>query len=216
MDFRIRREDLPLIRLPLALFGAALLLALALVLLAVWQQGKAERRQQQAQQRLQQVQAEAVSMQQDRQDYERYSGPFRELRARGIVGDEDRLQWVELLTGLRREHPQMQLKYRLEPQRPADFIADAPQGMRVMASRMHLSFLAAHEGQLLMLLQTLDKDARGLHLLRQCRIQRSKLEQGQTDWVAPPLESRCVIEWLTVRQLATAPAEGAGAAEGAK
>ena len=46
MDFRIRREDLPLIRLPLALFGAALLLALALVLLAVWQQGKAERQRQ--------------------------------------------------------------------------------------------------------------------------------------------------------------------------
>lgn len=216
MDFRIRREDLLLIRLPLALFGTALLLALALVLLAVWQQNKAEQQRQQARQRLEQLQAEAGSMQQDRQDYERYSGPFRDLRARGIIGDEDRLQWIEVLTNIRRQYPQMQLKYRIEPQLPADFIAEAPQGMRVMASRMHLTFLAAHEGQLLMLLQTLDKDARGMHLLRQCHIQRSKLERGQTEWVAPPLESKCVIEWLTVRQVSTAPAEVTGVTEEAK
>lgn len=206
--FPLKPGEFRLIRSQSILFGCALALALACVLLALWYQGQALQAQQQMRDQLQQARAEAASMQQDRQDFERYGRAYRDLIARGVIGEEDRLQRVEALTSLNRDHPEMKLKYRIEARRPLDFVPDTPDGMRVFASRMHLRLTVAHEAQLLSVLSRLDQDAHGLHLLRQCEMRRSKLDDQQTDWVAPPLEAACVIEWVTLRK-ADAPAPSA-------
>lgn len=209
-QLQLKPGEFRLIRRQSILFGGALALALACVLFALWYQGQALQAQQQMRDQLQQTQAEAASMQQDRQDFDRYSHAYRDLIARGVIGEEDRLQWVEALTKLNRDHPQMKLKYRIEARRPLDFVPDAPSGMRVFASRMFLRLTVAHEAQLLSVLSRLDQDAHGLHLLRQCQMHRGKLEEGQqSDWVAPPLEAACAIEWVTLRQadVPVAPAD---------
>lgn len=195
------------------LFVAALCLALISIGAAWWYLDQQQQAQMLARQALQQAQADAATMQQDRQDFDRYSQAYRQLLAKGVIGDEDRLQWVEVLTNISRQQPQMKLKYRIDAQRPLDFVPDVPAGMRIFASRMHLRLLTAHEAQLLAVLAQLDKEAHGLHLLRQCEIRRGKLDEQQRDWVAPPLESQCLIEWVTLRQSspASAPADAASA-----
>ena len=196
------------------LFVAALCLALISIGAAWWYLDQQQQAQMLARQALQQAQADAATMQQDRQDFDRYSQAYRQLLAKGVIGDEDRLQWVEVLTNISRQHPQMKLKYRIDAQRPLDFVPDVPDGMRVFASRMHLRLLTAHEAQLLAVLEQLDKEAHGLHLLRQCEIRRGKLDEQQRDWVAPPLESQCLIEWVTLRQSSQTPASADAATAG--
>ncbi len=206
--------EFALIRRQSILFATALLLALICIGAAWWYLDHQQQVQMLARQSLQQAQADAATMQQDRQDFEHYSQAYRQLLAKGVIGDEDRLQWVEVLTNISRQQPQMKLKYRIDAQRPLDFVPDVPDGMRIFASRMHLRLFTAHEAQLLAVLDQLDKEAHGLHLLRQCEIRRGKLDQEQRDWVAPPLESQCLIEWVTLRQSSQTATTGDTAAAG--
>lgn len=213
-NWRLQNGEFALIRRQVMLFGVAVAMALGCIVAAWFYLDQAQLKQQQARQTLQQAQAEAEMMLQDRQDFERYATAYRQLLAKGVIGEEDRLQWVEVLTNISNQYPQMKLKYRVDSQRPLDFVPDVPEGMRVFASRMQLSFMTAHEAQLLQVLARLDQEARGLHLLRQCEIRREKLEQQQQEWVAAPLQSQCLIEWVTLRQGAPAAAPPEGAAEG--
>ncbi len=206
--FKLTVTEYRLIRLPLLLFIAAAVAGLVMIGIAWWARTAATARQQQAHGRLEQLQVEAAQMLQNRQDYDHFSGRFRDLKAKGIIGDEDRLQWVEVLAGLRRNNPEMQIRFRIEPQRPLDFIPDIPEGMKVFGSRMWLEMQAPHETRLLKLLAELDREAHGLHLLRQCSIRRGRLTPGRTGWVADPLEAACVIEWISVRQVSAPVVEG--------
>jgi len=210
--FRLKPDELRLIRLPLLAFGGALLLALLALVLAGWLRGEAEQKQLQARQKLEQIQAEAAEMQTNLDDFRRYGPAYRDLLARGIIGNVDRLQWVEVLSNIRRAHPELRLQYRIDAQRPLDLIADIPEGMRVFASRMSLQFQAPHEERMFDVLERLNRDARGLPLLRQCRMIRGRPEEGLGRDMAVPLETQCIIEWVTVKRMA-APVAPDGSAE---
>ena len=48
------------------------------------------------------------------------SALFQKLQQRGIIGEEQRLEWVELLKDIRDKRRLIDLAYEIEPQRPLD------------------------------------------------------------------------------------------------
>jgi hypothetical protein len=122
-------------------------------------------------------------------------GRFRALEARGVVGQEQRLEWIERLRAARERLALPALTYELRPRRPLDPAAatsgGAPStGYRLTASAMRLSAELVQEEDLLRLLAELSAEPSAIVRPTWCRLAR---RGGSTD-----LAAECELEWITV------------------
>lgn len=69
------------------------------------------------------------------------SAIFNDLRSRGVIGDEQRLEWVELLKEVRDQRKLIDLKYEIAPQRSLD--AKQIDGYNFFSSEMELATQAS-------------------------------------------------------------------------
>ncbi len=75
---------------------------------------------------------------------------FNALKSRGVIGEEQRLEWVELLKEIRERHRLIELRYEISPQQPLE---KAPSGnFALYASTMKLQLSLLHEEDLIRLL----------------------------------------------------------------
>ena len=124
---------------------------------------------------------------------------YRVLEARGIIGPESRLDWVEALRSASRRLVLPELRYALgtQEQLPAERGAHrATFGVHRSVMELHLGLL--HEEDLLRLVDLIEAEAQGLFSVSSCHIRRA----GR-DFVAHPgalnLRAACVLEWFTLR-----------------
>ena len=78
---------------------------------------------------------------------------FNKLQERGIIGDEQRLDWVELLKEIRDKHRLIDLRYEIAPQRMLD--GQLGNDFVFFASSMKLELKLLHEEDLTRLLDDL-------------------------------------------------------------
>lgn len=138
------------------------------------------------------------------QKIDRYSG----LAARGAIGAEQRLAWVELIRDARARHRLGALDYEFAPQRLLDAtVAPAEAGqLEVASSALRIRLPLLHEGDLLTLLDELTRNAPALVRVRECSIaRRTATEAGPGNAGAETLQADCLLEWITFR-----PRTGAG------
>ncbi|MFW5395421.1 MAG: hypothetical protein XXXNARYT_001149, partial [Candidatus Accumulibacter regalis] len=95
---------------------------------------------------------------------------FNTLRERGIIGNEQRLDWVELLKDIRDKHRLIDLRYEIAPQRMLD--GQVGNDFVVFASSMRLELKLLHEEDLTRLLDDLQRQAKALIRVKSCRIER--------------------------------------------
>lgn len=125
------------------------------------------------------------------QKIDRYS----QLEARGAIGTERRLAWVELIRDARARHRLGALDYEFSPQRPIDRAispADAGQ-FEVASSTLRLKLPLLHEGDLVTLLDDLTQRAPALVRTRECSITR----RAATDASPETLQADCLLDWIT-------------------
>ncbi|WP_153115410.1 hypothetical protein [Rhodocyclus tenuis] len=139
------------------------------------------------------------------------SSLFGELQRRGVIGEEQRLEWVELLRDIRDTHRLIDLQYEISPQRPlesdsrngdANSAGDAA-GFRFYVSSMKLQLKLLHEEDLIRLVEELQQRAKALIQVKSCgvtRLPRSGIERAGS---AAQLQAECQIDWITVRTSAT-------------
>lgn len=122
---------------------------------------------------------------------------FNKLHERGMIGEEQRLDWVELLKELREKWRLADLQYEIEPQRQLD--GKASSDFAFAASAMKLRMHLLHEGDLLGLLGDLRRQAKALILIRSCKVERlpASAEERGSGWAN--LLAECEIDWLTLR-----------------
>ena len=121
---------------------------------------------------------------------------FRTLQARGMVGTEPRLEWVELLKGLRDKHRLIELHYELAPQRPLEPVSSGKIGLFASAMRLQLKLL--HEEDLTRLLGDLKQHASALIQVRRCDVSRLGRSAAEPTTQAL-LQADCVLDWITLR-----------------
>ena len=135
------------------------------------------------------------------------SAVFNALRTRGMIGEEQRLEWVELLKDIRDTRRLIDLQYEIAPQRRLD--TDAAKGFAFYSSTMRLQLKLLHEEDLTRLIDDLRERARALIQVKSCDI--SRLSQGAGDGSPiAQLQADCRIDWITLREIKDAQETGQG------
>lgn len=186
---------LTVLKWPLALIvGAALLTSAGLL----WSWNKtraATEARSQAEQALARAQAQLGRSRQQQQLIAAHLADYEALAARGFIGAENRLAWIEAAQLAGREAGLPGLEYRLAPR------ADAPpalaQGLPLKQTLMTLNLPLLVETDLVQFLAALKRHAPGLHRVRGCTLSRT----DDTPFAAssqPRLKAECEVLWYTV------------------
>ena len=130
---------------------------------------------------------------------QKYFPEFVDLYNRGVIGNEQRLNWIEVLqnAGARIKIPS--LSYSISSQK--DYIPAYSISMgsyKLYKSEMTLNISLLHEGDLFNLLHALNNEARGEYNLTSCNFDR-----GQQDIIESPkaanIRASCELEWYTIK-----------------
>lgn len=137
-----------------------------------------------------------------RQQYPRYI----ELTNKGVIGEENRLNWLESLRRAGASIDLPSLRYQISAREAANppYLVNFNSGnLQVYESRMRLDVGLLHEYDFSALLDELNRHAAGLYSVSRCTFTRSN------DVVAPDpraenITAGCELEWYTV----SAPGDG--------
>ena len=125
------------------------------------------------------------------------SAVFSALQKRGVIGEEQRLEWVELLKEIRDTHRLIDLQYEIAPQRRLDAVPG--NGFTFFSSSMKVQLKLLHEQDLTRLLNDLRQQASALIQVKSCTL--SRLPRGTSDsGTNAQLLADCQIDWVTLRE----------------
>ncbi|WP_333844439.1 hypothetical protein [Pelomicrobium sp.] len=195
---KLTRQDWPHLRG--TVFFAAAVLALALGAVGGAHQFKARMQQSYAALQAQVAQAHArlARTQEERKNLDDYYEEYRRLLARGVIGEEQRLDWIETIDRLRGRQQLFGARYTISPQRPFQPEIPLPDGpIDLRASDMRLQLTLLHEGELARFFEALREEANGLFLLRGCQVKRAA--SGVALRFGPQLEADCQLTWVSLK-----------------
>lgn len=153
--------------------------------------------------RLSQLRTQLAELRQEEQAIRNEIAVLDRMRASGVLGDEDRLHWMEQLRRIKQAHALYALEYEISPQGLLDQEGAAgPTGrVRFHSSRMNLRMDLLHEGDLLVLLTEFGRSARAYVRTTRCAIERLP-QRGQASPPAARLTAQCQLELITAGQQA--------------
>lgn len=134
---------------------------------------------------------------------ERYSSQFKAFKDHGIIGQPDRLHWIETVVNTARVLGDNKLSFTLSPSKLLDSTHPYYQeGMMIEQSPMVIKMDAFDEGTVYQFYQVLTYLARGLFIIDECDLQY-KLDDNRatadTDNEQFKFFSRCDINWYTIK-----------------
>ena len=148
-----------------------------------------------AQHQLNDSRKQLASAIQDQENIKTYSAEYDALVKRNIIGDDQRLDWIEGLEKIHQQHLVVDFKYALAPQHP--YISPIPLesgNFTLNMSDMTLQFNLLHEGQLISFFNVLHSGIKGWFILEQCTLERSA-DSGSSS----QLKADCGGGWLTLK-----------------
>ncbi|HEX7971216.1 MAG TPA: hypothetical protein VF501_03240 [Thiobacillus sp.] len=187
---------------PFAVLKLPLLLVLAALLLAGGGIGWGQRQARQAGAALQQQQG-ALKHARRQLDYSRqqqqliaaYLADYQALAARGFVGAEDRLAWIEAAQLANRDSGLYGMDYRLMPRTISP--ASLAQGLPLGQTSMMLTLPLLVETDLTRFLAALKARAPGVYRVQGCRLTRPNTAPFEAS-NRPQLQADCELLWYTV------------------
>jgi len=189
------RPPFSVLKLSLLLVLTALLLVAASVL---WSWGLAQDaalRLQQQRNALNSAQQQLDRSRQQQQLIATHLDAYQTLAARGFVGDEDRLAWIEAAQLANRDAGLYGLSYRLTPRTKSP--PALTQGLPLGQTTMVLTLPLLVETDLMRFLSALRNRASGVYRVQGCRM--SWLGSAPFEAVNQPrLQAECDLLWFTV------------------
>lgn len=199
------KSDFPLIQWNLLLFLLVLGAGSAMIMASGNFIEKAQRDQREAKRQLTEARNRLATAVADHENMQTYTLEFGTLLKRNIIGNDQRLDWIE---GLDRIHKQnqalgsMDFKYSIVPQKayiPAPALDSG--NFELNLTDMTLNFDLLHEEQLMTFFDTLRTGVNGWFILDHCALERSGMASANTaaHGLAPQLRAECVGGWLTMK-----------------
>jgi hypothetical protein len=194
------REDLLALRLPLAVFAATLLMAIAVVLFsgAVLDRARETRTQREAQ--LRDARLRIQNAGEEKQRIVQYAGAYQQLARTGFVGEEQRINWLDSLRMANEEAQLFGVEYDIGAQKPYSYAAEFDAGkLLLQESVMHLRLRLLHEEDLPRFLRALATRGGGFFTVDECSIRRQgSKEIPRTPQLQANLAAECDVRWLTI------------------
>ena len=128
-----------------------------------------------------------------------YLPRFTELFHNGVIGTEQRLNWIEVLRTSGRELRLPALNYQIESQKVymPEFSVDLGK-FNIYRSQMILTMQLLHEGDLFNIIETMNKKARGIYRISSCELTQMD-KDIQDDPSRGNISAKCDLDWYTIK-----------------
>lgn len=188
-----------LIRTAVLTLIAALTVSLTGVLISELKQREAEENMQMAQRQRDDAYSRYAHVDNEKRDIRNFQPRYIELLARGLIGEEKRLEWVDAIRQTQEQRKLPPLSYEIEPQQSVRLESSLDLGdYQLQGSRMRLHMDLLHEMDLFDFFDDLRR--RSFFAVQDCSIKRLGVAAGAVG--APTLGADCTLNWIT---LADAP-----------
>jgi hypothetical protein len=189
-------REFALIRLAVVTLAGSLGIGVAAVFASGWYLHDASENKAQAQQSRDAAYTRFAHVENEKQDIRTFQPQFIQLRSNGLIGEENRLAWVDQIRAIQEQRKLLPLSYEIEPQQPVRMEGRMPLGgYQLRASRMNLHMDLLHEGDLFNFLGDLRE--RGNFAVQECMIKRTGGAENVPN--APTLVADCKLNWLTLQ-----------------
>ena len=122
---------------------------------------------------------------------------YRRLKSLRILGEEQRLEWADAMTRIRRGRELLDLRYHVERQRLLLSAPGKPANVDIFASTMKVDVALLHEGDLLGFLHDLRESGNAYYAVKRCQITRTGAA-GTGASIVPRLRAECDIDLITI------------------
>ncbi|MHB8666944.1 MAG: hypothetical protein ACYC7B_05425 [Burkholderiales bacterium] len=195
---RLGRRDIKKLALPVAVCLALVLAAAACAHFADGYLQETRQLATAAAAQRAEVQAKLASANQEELEIEASLQQYQALAARGIIGEENRLDWIDTVTAIKNERRLFNISYSIEPQKELDYPGFNPGGsVKFLVSRVKISIQLLHEGDLLNFIDDLARRGKPYLSVRSCNVAREDRSTGGTT-LAPRLQAECVFDLITI------------------
>ncbi len=189
------RDELGLITAPARLCAGVLLGAALLVGAASWYRAQQAGELAQAAQVRGAASGRFQNVESEKQDIAIYQPRFMELQAGGLIGDENRLAWIETIKAIQGNRKLVSASYEIEPQQALAFATPMALGdYALRGSRMRVELGLVHELDLFHFID--DLRAAGRFTVQDCRMKRTEAP-AESVGVAR-LTANCTLVFLTL------------------
>ena len=183
------------VRAALVTFAGTLGIATAAVFATFWHMDAARTTENLAITARDAAKSRMVHAETEKSEIRLYQPQFLELRRKGLIGEERRLNWVEAIRQIQEQRRLLPLSYEIEPQQPYRLEIRVPTGdYQLRGSRMALHMDLLHELDLFNFLADLRQA--GSFTVQDCSIKRAA--SASTAALSPTLTAECTLNWLTL------------------
>lgn len=196
---RLTARDWRVLRLPLALFGAVMIIATLMTVYTSNEQTAAFQALQAQNGQLNQARQRYLASGAEREAIVKYLPLYQQLIQQGFIGEERRLEWIDELRTINQQHKLFGITYSLgaqEAYKPPFSVNTVP--FTLHRSVMEIDLALLHEYDLLTMLNTLAASRHAPFMVRNCVMTR--LAGGIKNKFVPYLNSSCAIDWLTINE----------------
>lgn len=188
-------REFALIRLAVVTFTVTVALAAGVIAVSRWSWHQARDYQAAMQQKRNEARDRLVHAETEKQEIRLYQPQFAALRERGLIGQENRLDWVDAMRQVQEQRKLLSISYELAPQQTVQVEPAMELGSyRLHGSRMSMHMELLHEGDLFTLFEDLRQ--RSFFAVQDCTIKRAA--SGLPSALAPTLTADCTLNWLTL------------------
>jgi hypothetical protein len=189
------KDDLPILKWSLGAFLLSIALSAGIIFLSNTYLEHSLKDRQSAQQRLFDARAQLLAAQNDEENMSTYALEYNSLLAQKVIGDEQRLDWMEGLEKLRQQGVVLDFQYTIAPQQGYTPAPPVDAGnFKLSRSSMSLKIDLLHEEQLLHLFADMRSKLNGWFMVDGCSLSRSVA----TDEMSP-LKAECTGGWFTMK-----------------
>lgn len=131
----------------------------------------------------------------------RYRAAYLALQQHGLVGEEQRINWVDALRAASLQLKMFGVNYQIEAQQAYQSPAVTDTGpYRLRQSAMKINMGLLHEEDLPRFLKALAEQDAGFFIVRECDMQRQSLAMNESVGMQPHLGADCSLAWLTMSE----------------
>jgi len=197
---KLSKTDLPILRWSILAICSSILVSAAILYASSAYIGSSQKDLTNARNARNDARNRLAAANEDRDNMSIYSKEYGDLVRRKIIGDEQRLDWIEGMEKLRQKNLVWEFRYHIAPQKiyiPKSPIATG--NFDIHYSEMGLKFDLLHEAQLADFFAALPRYIEGWYQLEGCTLKRRTTEDNAATSSGAQLSAECTGGWITLK-----------------
>lgn len=191
----------------IAIFTISTIVSVSMVVGAYYFQRQMQQEYNRANAAFQSISSRYLAVDEEEKLIRSFLPDFVSMYHNGIIGDEQRLNWIEVLRTAGDNINLPSLTYQIESQQAYTPPFSLSLGrFSLYSSKMLLNMQLLHEGDLFRILETLDREAKGSYTVTSCTLGQNTSEITDSP-NAGNISARCELIWYTIKLADGTPIE---------